>query len=84
MDDFERELFSEEELEVLNADLVRFRSSTARDLSDSSHDEDGYKKVDMKRLVPNVYANSLKALNWLVAQFRRSLPNSGVGGVSTP
>ncbi|WP_461371933.1 Panacea domain-containing protein, partial [Candidatus Darwinibacter acetoxidans] len=61
--DFDRELFSEEELEVLNAVLVRFKNSTARDLSASSHAEDGYQKVDMKQLIPYVYANSLKALN---------------------
>lgn len=61
--DFDRELFSEEELNVLDAVLARFRNSTARDLSDSSHAEDGYQKVDMKQLIPYVYANSLKALN---------------------
>ena len=61
--DFDRELFYEEELNVLNAVLVRFRNSTARDLSASSHDEDGIQKVDMKQLIQYVYANSLKALN---------------------
>ena len=61
--EFDRELFSESELEVLEDVLEKFRNATAKDLTDYSHSEDGYKMTEMKQLIPYTYADSLRALH---------------------
>jgi putative zinc finger/helix-turn-helix YgiT family protein len=61
--EFDKGLFSKEELDVLMAVVTRFKDSTAKEISRCSHDEDGYRATEMKQMIPYSYAESLKAIH---------------------
>ncbi len=60
--EFDSTMFSPDELKVLEDVCKRFRSSTAKTMTDVTHAEDAYAATKMNSLIPYTYAASLKAL----------------------
>lgn len=58
--EFDRNLFTDEELEVIFTVANYFKDYSAKRISDFSHTEKGYAETEQKQIIPFSYADSLR------------------------
>lgn len=59
LSEFDRDLFTQKELEVMESILTKYGETTASYIRDKSHEEQGWIKTGMYEVIPYSYANNL-------------------------